>query len=684
MNTDLQDKYVCYFKPSPPDLLFEKNFKATLVQDEDQAEEILSKVGAVAGFDTETRTLDHGAKMPIVGFSLAFDGMSGYYFPLRHATGKNLSLRVLKKLDAFLRNNRLLLYNSAFDFLMLEAEGIKTEDLSFFDVMVLVYNADTNIERNSLKWAEEHFLGRKRKDFQETVGKNATFDLLTPEEGCFYASADPAGTLALFYKLQSQLSTECGEIIKIDNRLMQSMIYYLSNEVWINKELMIGMAGEARQLIREVERRIFQMIGYPLALDSNRQLSQALLSLGLDTGIKTKTGDMKLDEKTLSKLKHPIIQDVIDRNSLSKQLGSYIEKFTRIDKGRLNFMTCRIPTGRLASGNKDNPFYMQINGQNLTKTDSALFKIVPDNSPTNILGYRFDLAPKIVPPPGQKPTGKQLIEPGSLYSESMDPQLNVRRAFTVPNLDTKSWYFVTIDFSQEELMVAGQLANEPVMMKAFTENEDLHKITAMTMWGKEQYNKDRRKQAKICNFGLLYDGTAWTLQKASGLPIEVCEELYNKYWETMATLRRWKKQQVSLAYQRGGVVYTAFGRPRRLAHYLAHPDMAKRRFGERSVTSHIVQGSCGDVMRICLVKLYKEFFRIYTEDLRFVNAVHDEIDFVVRKNRFDELVPKIAKTMEILVPGCKLPLRTDISVGYDYGTVFSFEKKDDSWVPKAA
>ena len=41
-------------------------------------------------------------------------------------------------------------YNLPFDLMMMQSEGIDTKGWRCFDVMVLVFNADTNIKHNSL------------------------------------------------------------------------------------------------------------------------------------------------------------------------------------------------------------------------------------------------------------------------------------------------------------------------------------------------------------------------------------------------------------------------------------------------------------------------------------------------------------------------------------------------------
>lgn len=168
----------------------------------------------------------------------------------------------------------------------------------------------------------------------------------------------------------------------------------------------------------------------------------------------------------------------------------------------------------------------------------------------------------------------------------------------------------------EELRLAAGLSKEPVLYNAFKTGQDPHKMTAIKMFGEDNYNKDRRKDAKISNFGLLYDGNEYTLASATGKDIEECRILYKQYWKTMSTLKMWKRQQVTKCYQNGGVCYTAYGRPRRLLYYLNHPLDKMRSFGERSVCSHIIQGCLQSHVRVLtdkgLIPIGELFFTDYS------------------------------------------------------------------------
>ena len=121
-----------------------------------------------------------------------------------------------------------------------------------------------------------------------------------------------------------------------------------------------------------------------------------------------------------------------------------------------------------------------------------------------------------------------------------------------------------MDYKAEELLIASQFSRDPIFCEAFETGDDLHKKVAIEMFGAANYDNSKRKKAKMCNFGLLYGGSASVLANVSNIPLKEAQELFDSYWKTMKVLGNWRKFVVSEAYRHSGVVYTAFGRPRRL------------------------------------------------------------------------------------------------------------------------
>ena len=77
-------------------------------------------------------------------------------------------------------------------------------------------------------------------------------------------------------------------------------------------------------------------------------------------------------------------------------------------------------------------------------------------------------------------------------AEAFDGKLNIRAAF----LPDPGYYWVSMDFNAEELRIPTLITKEPVWLDAFSHGKDIHKQTAIAIWGEENYSKAKRKIAK--------------------------------------------------------------------------------------------------------------------------------------------------------------------------------------------
>ena len=173
--------------------------------------------------------------------------------------------------------------------------------------------------------------------------------------------------------------------------------------------------------------------------------------------------------------------------------------------------------------------------------------------------------------------------------EGQSPQINVRRGF-LPEEDS---YWVTVDFSAQEIRIPAVLSGEPTWLDAFIHNKDIHKNVALKIWGPEKYNKDKRRLAKVCNFGLLYGGSWRTLLDKLKLDsVEEAQKLEKDYRSALNVLFSWVDRHCRKA-RRVGTVYTYFGTPRRVRFYFQHAEPGVRAFGYRTAINSTVQGSGG-------------------------------------------------------------------------------------------
>lgn len=102
---------------------------------------------------------------------------------------------------------------------------------------------------------------------------------------------------------------------------------------------------------------------------------------------------------------------------------------------------------------------------------------------------------------------------GQNYPKRGPTAMAYRKMFVAP----RGCYLLEADLSQAELRIAGDMANDPTMIRIYKNKEDIHVHTACIVLGvsmeafkklEKAVQKDARTKAKAVNFGFLY-GMGW-------------------------------------------------------------------------------------------------------------------------------------------------------------------------------
>lgn len=251
--------------------------------------------------------------------------------------------------------------------------------------------------------------------------------------------------------------------------------------------------------------------------------------------------------------------------------------------------------------------------------------------------------------------------------------MNIRNSIKAPD----GWTFVSCDYAAEELRLGALNTKSKVFMDAFKHNKDPHLNTAVMMFGEEAVKKNKKKLrsiAKGANFGLQYGGS-WRVMQTEGVSDEEAQQQYDAYMLAMADHFAVQKAQVDQTHQTL-TEYTFFGLPVRLHNYYKSSSPGMQSAGERLAKNHRIQGTGADVLSISYMKLWKNIFGKIPniEDfVRFQITVHDEIDFIVRNDVLNIIVPEIIKNMQTQMPDWEIPLTVGLSFGPTFGTQYEWK-----------
>jgi len=660
---EIKKSYQHYFKPAEL-VNYPEGFEHHLVDTEKKYNRVLDLLGdnSIVACDLETTGLNF-EKAEIVGIGLCFEEKRAFYLPFRHKVEpeKTLPLEFLDRLneDVFL-SRQTLWYNWNYDGSVLEYSGFDIQSMDSFDVMELVWLADTNWKGINLKWAAKHFLGWDLLKFEELVDGLYDYSYLSPEDAKFYACSDPLATFCLYEFLFPYLNKECPFILKLDNEVVKTLIQVQKEDHLIDKEVPLRVGRDLDKELPILERDIFDLAKTMFEINSPAQVAEVLESLGLDTGSRTKTGQMETGARVLKRVDHPIAKKIIEFKSKASWKSSFVEPLlrcaTQSDPVRFKYFNFSVPTGRFSAGkDKQSDYFAPLNIQAVlkAKSEKKYAHYVGDNQ--GILGWIFnnDESDRVV--------------------EVQAEKFNIRRAFAAP----EGWYYVRCDYAGQELRIPANLSGERVWIDAFLSGKDIHAAVCEEVFGK--VTKDLRDDTKPINFGIIYGMSHYSYAASQQIPLDEALAFFNRYRSKHPRLFAWIAR-VQKKAMRSGVAHTAFGRPRRLYHYFSSPDRKVKAFAKRSTTNTIIQGSAADIFRIAFVNMYKKYFSVYPDRIRFQKAVHDEINFLLRKDCVD-MLDGILELFRLSRKDWPVSMEVGLDIGTSWGDLVAFQKEGDQWCP---
>lgn len=692
-DTGVSRGLIHFNKAAPLDTSFPKDYTFHVINTPEQLAWVARKFmkrpenARYLGFDIETTSLNPENRRPgeqnfIVGVSYCFEQKVAYYTPLAHKiTGSKydnfpdvdffwqVMSRMLK--EAHL----VLLYNARFDLRWCDWHntGVSMDNVNYFDVAIPVWMVDTNFINPSLKWAARHFLGWDPMTFEDVLGSAQDFSCTAIDQALFYAASDALMTVRLYFELK-QTREEFARAIAIDNKVLRSIWRMEETYSPIDLDHLWDLHTKANRKAVELHDEIIKMIGKPLNLGSPKQIVAVLRELGVDTGKETASGQMSTDAAALESIAddHPFVAKLVEHRKIVKLLTTYLQNMMddyRVDKGgvRFSYQTTRTPTGRLAGGTeKANAFFARgINIQAITKAKTI--KYAADWVGTDtvaedvVLGWRF-----------------YPDEDGAYKGFRNDN--NLRMAWK----PYPHHWFVHIDYSTQELRIPANMSGEPTLVNAFLNNIDLHKDMAGKIWGVDQV-RARRQDAKALNFGALYGGTKYAFADQIGCSLDEAQAYLDIWWGVMSTLDAWRKKLWSIG-KTAGYVTTYFGRPRRVKTWYNSSSFRAFAFANRTVVNTVVQGGAADIMKMAMIRIDDEVSRVVDPSkFHLLSQVHDELNFSISKEEpfFSNTVQQLARIMSADIPGWKVPMLVEASVGSSWGWIFPFEYNADSarWEP---
>ena len=233
----------------------------------------------------------------------------------------------------------------------------------------------------------------------------------------------------------------------------------------------------------------------------------------------------------------------------------------------------------------------------------------------------------------------------------------IRAAFTAaPGTE-----LLSADYSQIELRLLAHFTGDPLLIRAYAEDIDIHTLTASEVFGVpiDTMDKETRNRAKAVNFGIVYGISAFGLAAQLGIPQAEAKAYIERYFTRYQGVRVFIEKTLEQT-RRDGFVRTMFGRLRPI------PDIESRNpnqrgFAERTAINTPLQGTGADLIKLAMISLDRKLAERKLKT-RMVLQVHDELLFEVPAGEKVEASALVRSEMEGVVK-LKVPLVADVSFG---------------------
>jgi DNA polymerase-1 len=236
----------------------------------------------------------------------------------------------------------------------------------------------------------------------------------------------------------------------------------------------------------------------------------------------------------------------------------------------------------------------------------------------------------------------------------------IRAAFTA----APGTQLLSADYSQIELRLLAHFSGDPLLVKAYAENIDIHTMTASEVFGVpiENMDKETRGRAKAVNFGIVYGISPFGLAAQLGIPQQEARAYIDRYFARYQGVRAFIEKTLE-ATRRDGSVRTLFGRMRPI------PDIESRNpnqrgFAERTAVNTPLQGTAADLIKLAMIAIDRKL----TEQglkTRMVLQVHDELLFEVPTDETAAIEALVRTEMEGVV-ALNVPLVADLAFGANW------------------
>jgi DNA polymerase-1 len=368
------------------------------------------------------------------------------------------------------------------------------------------------------------------------------------------------------------------------------------------------MSQSMEKEIRRLEKEIWKLSGSEFNVNSPAQLAEILFDkLNLQPSArrgKAKARSTAVDILEELSAQHPLPAKIIEYREIAKLKSTYVDALPKLihpETGRLHtsFSQTGTATGRLSSSDP--------NLQNI---------------------------------PIRSELGRE-----------------IRAAFVAE----KGKFLLSADYSQIELRIMAHFSQDPVLLAAFRNGEDIHARTAQEVFGvgPMAQTAEHRRAAKAINFGIIYGLSPFGLAQQLNIEQKEAAKFINAYFTRYRGVKEYL-DNILAETRKTGVAKTLFGRIRPIPE-INSPQMQLRNFAERTALNSPLQGTAADLIKLAMISIDRRL----TEEkfaAKMILQVHDELLFEAPTKERAALEKLVREEMEGVYK-LDVPLAVEVGVG---------------------
>ncbi len=373
----------------------------------------------------------------------------------------------------------------------------------------------------------------------------------------------------------------------------------------IDGEILQSLSEKYNEQLKNVTQEIFELAGEEFNVNSPKQVAHILFDkLGLKAfnNKKQSTSFAVLDE---IRWQHEIVEKIITYRKISKLVNTYITVY-----------------------------------QNILKTSGDVIHTIFNQTLTST-GRLSSSEPNMQNIPTRDEEGK-----------------NLRRIFVSKYPNGR---IVSADYSQIELRLLANLAEEDSMIDTYRQGIDIHTKTASEIFGVpvEQVTSSQRRDAKAVNFGIIYGISDYGLSQNIKTSKMKAKNYIESYFERYPKIKQFMDGNVEFAHK-NGFVKSFFGRVRHIPE-ISSSNANVRKFGERVAMNMPLQGTASDIIKLAMIEVEN---RLKNMKSHMILQIHDELIIDAPEDEVEKVENLLKDCMEN-VCHFAVPLSVSVSSGHN-------------------